>query len=181
MTSHDPFELLDTLISTVDTPTESQTQQTDEMFRLAQQTLDGMFVHNESQFQEMLDIEMMMSGGTFLNGMLARPNLSTENTSSQPLKASILEHLPVSRLTPPRAHQHQSSTDTQSCSICFEQVNYEDNKEWMFLQSCTHYFHKECIIPWFQSHSTCPVCRQQVTLTSHLTKELGCHRSFETI
>ncbi|KNA04688.1 hypothetical protein SOVF_197360 [Spinacia oleracea] len=37
------------------------------------------------------------------------------------------------------------------------------------LPKCNHGFHVECIDMWFQSHSTCPLCRDSVISTSSST------------
>lgn len=28
--------------------------------------------------------------------------------------------------------------------------------------SCSHYFHKECLLPWLNEHNSCPVCRYEL-------------------
>lgn len=46
------------------------------------------------------------------------------------------------------------------CSIC--QSNFENNKKITILP-CDHYFHNECIGPWFKEyHHICPICRKDV-------------------
>ena len=43
------------------------------------------------------------------------------------------------------------------CSICLE--NYTDNENIIQLK-CTHIFHQECIMKWFQTNQkNCPLCR----------------------
>ena len=42
------------------------------------------------------------------------------------------------------------------CTIC--QEKYSRNEQVNKLP-CGHLFHKECLEPWLQTHSTCPVCR----------------------
>lgn len=169
--SHNPFQLIDTLLNRVDSFEESKSN--DEVIRMANETLENIFRQNEQQeqqsLQELFEVEMMMSGGMFMGGILPMPSqFQNENKVNQPLEKHILENLPVSVLTR-KETQEKYTTDVYTCSICFEQVN-EEKKEWMFLYSCPHLFHKNCILPWFEAHSTCPVCRQIVSLTSHLTE-----------
>lgn len=45
---------------------------------------------------------------------------------------------------------------TQSCTIC--QEDFKQNETIKKLP-CDHYFHANCILPWLQSQSTCPICR----------------------
>jgi len=45
------------------------------------------------------------------------------------------------------------------CSICL--LDYENNDELRKLV-CSHFFHKKCIDNWFNSSTTCPICRKDV-------------------
>ncbi|KAH7307483.1 hypothetical protein KP509_22G061500 [Ceratopteris richardii] len=62
---------------------------------------------------------------------------------------------------------HEDDADNPSlvsCAICLGE--YELDQKVRVLPACKHSFHTECIDPWFQSHSTCPLCRKQVLGTS---------------
>ena len=41
------------------------------------------------------------------------------------------------------------------CSICFENIDKSDNK----ILPCGHSFHTNCVLKWFVTSDTCPVCR----------------------
>lgn len=43
------------------------------------------------------------------------------------------------------------------CAVCLCEL--EDGEKARLLPKCYHGFHLECIDMWFQSHSTCPLCR----------------------
>lgn len=43
--------------------------------------------------------------------------------------------------------------DPEMCSVCLDDIT-EGSK-----LPCNHIFHAACLIPWFQSHNTCPFCR----------------------
>lgn len=68
-----------------------------------------------------------------------------------PLNETILKQLKHAKYNPT---EHDKCS---TCSIC--QVDFEKNTS-ITLLDCNHYFHDECIIPWFKSyHHICPVCR----------------------
>tara|TARA_B100001094_G_C18143147_1_gene779082 strand:+ start:908 stop:1459 length:552 start_codon:yes stop_codon:yes gene_type:complete len=52
----------------------------------------------------------------------------------------------------------ERTTDTEGqCSICLE--NFDNEREIVQIP-CQHKFHKDCIETWFETHSTCPMCRR---------------------
>lgn len=59
------------------------------------------------------------------------------------------------------ASQNIASISTpreKNCSICLDEQN---NDEWVKLV-CDHKYHKACVFKWFETHSTCPLCRQDI-------------------
>ena len=68
---------------------------------------------------------------------------------------------------------HLDAQQTQSCSICLEDINNDNTKTTVPIKidlPCTHRFHHQCIKKWieteheqkselFKSNSTCPICR----------------------
>ena len=51
--------------------------------------------------------------------------------------------------------------DTKECMVCRDDM--EISCEIMELPSCSHCFHKDCIIRWLQMQGWCPVCRTKIT------------------
>ena len=47
------------------------------------------------------------------------------------------------------------------CAICLSDL--QDGDKARILPKCNHGFHMECIDMWFHSHSTCPICRDQIS------------------
>lgn len=59
-----------------------------------------------------------------------------------------------------------------SCAVCVSE--FEENEKLRWLPKCDHVFHPECIDPWLASHSTCPLCRanlSQIIESTQLTEE----------
>ena len=66
------------------------------------------------------------------------------------------------------AMESLESDDSQQCNICFE------SGQMVKLKLCQHYFHRECILKWFntlkisdgeqeqQKSNSCPMCRQPI-------------------
>lgn len=46
------------------------------------------------------------------------------------------------------------------CAVCLSELLVGEKTR--FLPKCSHGFHVDCIDTWFQSHSTCPICRNPV-------------------
>ncbi|TYI48490.1 hypothetical protein E1A91_D13G252500v1 [Gossypium mustelinum] len=45
------------------------------------------------------------------------------------------------------------------CSVCLDDLKTGNEAKEM---PCKHKFHGECILPWLELHSSCPVCRYQM-------------------
>ncbi|KAK2419466.1 RING-H2 finger protein ATL2 [Trifolium repens] len=65
------------------------------------------------------------------------------------LDASVIKSLPVSVFN--------SKDENVECSVCLSEV--VEGEKLRVLPQCNHKFHIYCIDMWFQSHSTCPLCR----------------------
>ena len=46
------------------------------------------------------------------------------------------------------------------CSICIEKLK---PKETLVLLECSHHFHESCVLKWFESKNSCPLCRYPLT------------------
>ncbi|CAM0884666.1 unnamed protein product [Alopecurus aequalis] len=53
--------------------------------------------------------------------------------------------------------------EKKECTICFDGLEQESAVE---LPSCEHVFHRRCITKWLSTARTCPICRDDVWLSS---------------
>lgn len=70
------------------------------------------------------------------------------------LEPSVLRSLPVLVFNP------TDFKDGLECAVCLSEL--EQGEKARMLPKCNHGFHVDCIDMWFQSHSTCPLCRDPV-------------------
>lgn len=60
-----------------------------------------------------------------------------------------------------REHTHEfpyeHNDDQYECVICID--TFKSNDTCLSLDSCDHFFHKDCIMPWLINGGTCPLCR----------------------
>ncbi|KAM7488135.1 hypothetical protein LguiB_025619 [Lonicera macranthoides] len=81
------------------------------------------------------------------------PNSATPTVPTG-LDPSVISSLPVF------SYSSQTHATALECAVCLSE--FEDNENGRLLPKCQHYFHIDCIDMWFQSHSTCPLCRSAV-------------------
>ncbi|KAI4329020.1 hypothetical protein L6164_021327 [Bauhinia variegata] len=67
------------------------------------------------------------------------------------LDPEILRSLPV------LIFQQDEFKDGLECAVCLSEL--VEGEKARLLPKCNHGFHVDCIDIWFQSHSTCPICR----------------------
>lgn len=70
------------------------------------------------------------------------------------LELSVLRSLPMV------IFQSKDFKDGLECAVCLSEV--AEGEKTRLLPKCNHGFHVDCIDVWFQSHSTCPLCRNSV-------------------
>ncbi|KAL3825051.1 hypothetical protein ACJIZ3_021080 [Penstemon smallii] len=70
------------------------------------------------------------------------------------LDPSLLKTIPIIVFDP------KEFKDGLECAVCLCEVS--EGEKTRLLPKCNHGFHVDCIDMWFQSHSTCPLCRNPV-------------------
>lgn len=88
------------------------------------------------------------------DGILHEPSLQFQSRS---LDSSIMHSLPISQFK-----KDQEACQDKECAICLG--DFEDGEWLKHLSNCSHVFHVSCIDTWFQTHSSCPICRSCVVI-----------------
>ncbi|CAK9168915.1 unnamed protein product [Ilex paraguariensis] len=114
-----------------------------------------------------------------------RRHLNGDNTDdpslqfqSHGLDSYIIHSLPITQFKKKNAEELcQSNTD---CAICLGEF---DESEWIkHLPNCSHVFHVSCIDTWFQTHSSCPLCRSHIyDLKIHHECSISMYTLLETL
>lgn len=71
-----------------------------------------------------------------------------------PASRSLIDALPMIKIS--KKHVRSDST----CAVCKEIFELGSQVRKL---PCKHLYHSDCIVPWLEQHSSCPVCRQEVT------------------
>ncbi|XP_039145218.1 E3 ubiquitin-protein ligase EL5-like [Dioscorea cayenensis subsp. rotundata] len=82
----------------------------------------------------------------------AIPTTTLELRTSTGLEEAVIQSIPVVRF---------SSSDGVECAVCLSDIG--DGEKARLLPLCKHGFHLVCIDVWLSSHSTCPLCRCDIT------------------
>jgi hypothetical protein len=56
-----------------------------------------------------------------------------------------------------------AAEEATTCSVCLGAFQHGESVR--LLPACLHLFHVECIDPWLDAHSTCPICRSDTDPT----------------
>lgn len=93
---------------------------------------------------------------------------------SQGLDSHIARSLPIVQFK--KMNDAEMAEKTTECAVCLGE--FEEGNWIKHLPNCCHVFHVSCIDIWFQTHSSCPLCRapifdleQSRDLLRHLSRE----------
>lgn len=95
----------------------------------------------------------LLSFDEFVRQMLSMP-------TTNPVSKELINELPQSVVN----DVSKLSAEKKNCVICF--TDFENGDKTIVLP-CIHLFHYDCIVEWFGSHNTCPVCKYEITENSH--------------
>jgi hypothetical protein len=81
-----------------------------------------------------------------------------ERTSRRASASSPTARQPAFAYGPPvKATEAGGGEEAATCSVCLGALQVGETVR--LLPACLHLFHVECIDPWLNAHSTCPICR----------------------
>ncbi|KAM7528835.1 hypothetical protein LguiB_032245 [Lonicera macranthoides] len=80
-----------------------------------------------------------------------------------PTSSFFIHNLPI--LTIKTRSQHLKTDSI--CAICKDEFTAEDK---INMLPCKHYFHVECIVPWMNLNTTCPLCRYKLPERKYRSK-----------
>ncbi|CAH2063060.1 unnamed protein product [Thlaspi arvense] len=98
-----------------------------------------------------------------LRSLSAARDPTQSATSLSPLDPTVLEKIPIFVYS---VKTHKSPPE--ECSVCLSE--FEEDDEGRVLPKCGHVFHVDCIDTWFQSRSSCPLCRAPVQPEQPMTE-----------
>jgi hypothetical protein len=97
-----------------------------------------------------------------LNGV-THHSVSVSNAGAAAAKhfkspAASAQFIASLRSVPLRSDADLAALSVSSCSVCMSEFECGDEA---VVLDCLHPFHRDCVLPWLRSTSTCPTCRHQ--------------------
>ncbi len=80
-------------------------------------------------------------------------NYSQVRNTNHPVSKQAFDTLPSYEID---SEKIKSFGVENTCPVCKEEFEIKQDAVTL---PCKHYFHKDCIIPWFNEHNSCPICR----------------------
>ena len=81
-----------------------------------------------------------------------------ENNEVKVDRPIYIEELEVKKMNFIFYNKENNKIEPKICCICQEAIEYGHN---IYLLSCNHFFHQNCLKKWFNLKSECPYCRKR--------------------
>ncbi|XP_059636870.1 E3 ubiquitin-protein ligase ATL42-like [Cornus florida] len=82
--------------------------------------------------------------------------LTQSRTRFSGIDKTVIESLPFLRFS-----SLKGSREGLECAVCLSK--FQDTEILRLLPKCKHAFHINCVDPWLEKHSSCPLCRSKVS------------------
>lgn len=76
-----------------------------------------------------------------------------ETSGPPPLSAQRINEIPNVQINAEEVNRKIQ------CSICWDDFKIDETVRKL---PCSHLYHENCIVPWLNLHSTCPICRKSL-------------------
>lgn len=76
-----------------------------------------------------------------------------ETSGPPPLSSQRINEIPNVKITAEEVERKMQ------CSVCWDDFKLDETVRKL---PCSHLFHENCIVPWLNLHSTCPICRKSL-------------------
>ncbi|XP_034664487.1 E3 ubiquitin-protein ligase Iruka [Drosophila subobscura] len=76
-----------------------------------------------------------------------------ETSGPPPLSSNRINEIPNVQITSEEVEKKMQ------CSICWDDFKMDETVRKL---PCSHLYHENCIVPWLNLHSTCPICRKSL-------------------
>ncbi|CAO2832670.1 unnamed protein product [Amaranthus hypochondriacus] len=101
------------------------------------------------------------SSSTTNNGVMGRAigSIRRSRRAQRGLDPNIIQNFPTFDYSAVKSSK--IGNDALECAVCL--MEFEDNDRLRLIPKCDHVFHPDCIDAWLVGHTTCPVCRCNLT------------------
>ena len=114
--------------------------------------------------------DYVLGGASSMQAIIDRlMALDPQTSSHSPTPQSVLDALRVGVVG---EDELEGGMGDDACAVCQDSYHLGQDVLWV---PCDHVFHRDCILPWLKSSSTCPICRAHVTAPTseeHTTPEV---------
>ncbi|EDV93545.1 E3 ubiquitin-protein ligase Iruka [Drosophila grimshawi] len=76
-----------------------------------------------------------------------------ETSGPPPLSVQRINEIPNVKITAEEVERKMQ------CSVCWDDFKLDESVRKL---PCSHLYHENCIVPWLNLHSTCPICRKSL-------------------
>ncbi|XP_013625571.1 PREDICTED: RING-H2 finger protein ATL51-like [Brassica oleracea var. oleracea] len=100
------------------------------------------------------------SGATISSSAVVTDTWQRSNGASNPIG---LDETLIKSITVYKYRKGDGFVESSDCSVCLSEFQEEESLR--LLPKCRHAFHVACIDTWLKSHSNCPLCRAEISVT----------------